>query len=227
MRPSRKRNVFLKENSFIKKSKNQEVPSGEPLDLKESKVISITIRTGRGVNLGSHSSEALRDWVVNHRSMPQYSFSVEGTKLTGHWQGAMKFDEPVKVRNVKSYLLELYKKNDPEWTDKNSKYAIEVKPHDNWQGLLSYTHKERLPEFHSINTDDYYLYTKETMAGPGECPGMYTTYDNRFYERKPSYIISGGKEWLPIWHHSEDMVVVSGDERHLFYRNQKFTDDLV
>lgn len=106
--------------------------------------LSITIRTGRGVNLGSNSSLALLEYLER---FPDYSFSVEKSGLAGHFQGAIKSDGYWSPKEVKGELVELFKKHDPEWNEKNEKYAIKVVAHDNWQGLLSYTRKDRRP-FH-------------------------------------------------------------------------------
>lgn len=150
-------------NKSFENSEKSEGPSAGAMK-DYSTLVSITIRTGRGVNLGSDSSMALEEFI--RYKLPKgtfYSFSVEKEGASSHWQGAIKGISPFKLSNLRENIKGLYREHDPEWNEKNEEHAIKVSKHENWMGLVGYTMKERFPEFKLL---EYYCHDSIDSINP-------------------------------------------------------------
>lgn len=106
-----------------------------------SNSFSITIRDGRGIDLG----------VKCHSNVVEY-FRTEGTHAVltieksgnaAHFQGGLIFASPRRQDHLRNEIMALYK--DMNWDASQLKHALKVKAHNDPAVLFNYCCKERRP----------------------------------------------------------------------------------
>lgn len=125
-----------------------------------SNCYSITIRTGKGINLGSNPFLALKTYIETH--FTSYIFTLEKTGSEEHFQGGLFNVTQIRQDHLRnqflSFAIELYKDSigDQSITTKGlenvKKYSTKVVAHNDWEILQKYCLK-----------DEYYtIFTKST-----------------------------------------------------------------
>lgn len=148
---------------------------------------SITVRTGRGINLGLDSSR-WETFIRGQKHCPEeYIVVVEKEGIQAHWQTGFRFSTPLRLDTVKDRVLKLFQAGDPFWTPANTLHSVMVKGHDQWPGLVGYCLKDldvadgQFPEMCSLqqmwdDSDQYYIEGSRWSKG-----GQFSYYLN-YYE---------------------------------------------
>jgi len=124
--------------------------------------VSITIRPRGGTNLGSSSPPGLPEYIV--RIGEEFSISVEKPNTSGsHIQMAVKTIK--RLDNIKRALIKFF----PNLDDNEKKFAIIVKKHNDFDGLVGYTLKECTPYAHNLKEPlEYYSNIYSRKSNPNQ-----------------------------------------------------------
>lgn len=111
---------------------------------------SITVRTGRGINLGSNSTDAFIQAFTSHfPNILAYILVREKQGLDEHFQGGVFYANPVRQDKIREKLLphviQMYKDDTPNYCDKQlanvTRNALKVVDHTDFKHLFSYCTK--------------------------------------------------------------------------------------
>lgn len=121
-----------------------------------SNCYSITVRTGRGINLGSNSTQAFIQAFTSHSpDILAYILVREKEGLDEHFQGGVFYKtHPIKKDNARQdkirenllpYVIQMYKDDTPNYTEKQlanvTRNALKVVDHTDFPHLFSYCTK--------------------------------------------------------------------------------------
>lgn len=150
---------------FVKK------PHSKPRN-NESNVFSVTIRTGKGVNLGSNAHERLVSLIESFPQGTRYLFSLEKVDEGNacHYQGGIHFGETlVRQDKLREKFIRCFR--DEKLEEKTLRHGFHIVSHNNWSILVNYIQKENAPfirnlipwcQCHKIGKECYYHGTIES-----------------------------------------------------------------